>query len=150
MSGMGGGAIPCRVSRPVLRPAGNHRIVAGKWTQCAHYLGHAQTRPRVRPPPLGDDGYPDSAAHRTDPITRERGSMTTLFLATTGGHLTQLAGIADRIPHDPDSLWVTHANPQSESLLADRDVHYVPYIGVRDVLGVLECVPRAWALYRRR
>ena len=62
--------------------------------------------------------------------------MTTLFVATTGGHLTQLTSIADRIPHDPDSLWVTHANPQSESLLADRDVYYVPYIGGKE---------RAWS-----
>ena len=76
--------------------------------------------------------------------------MTTLFLATTGGHLTQLAGIAERIPHDPDSVWVTHANEQSESMLADRDVQFIPYVGVRDVRGVLGCVPVAHALHRRR
>jgi UDP-N-acetylglucosamine--N-acetylmuramyl-(pentapeptide) pyrophosphoryl-undecaprenol N-acetylglucosamine transferase len=76
--------------------------------------------------------------------------MTTLFVATTGGHLTQLAGLAARIPPDDDELWVTHANEQSTSLLAGREVHYVPYIGVRDVPGVLRCVPHAAALRRRR
>jgi UDP-N-acetylglucosamine transferase subunit ALG13 len=76
--------------------------------------------------------------------------MTTLFVATTGGHLTQLASLAARIPPDGDELWVTHANEQSTSLLAGREVHYVPYIGVRDVRGVLRCVPHAAALRRRR
>jgi UDP-N-acetylglucosamine--N-acetylmuramyl-(pentapeptide) pyrophosphoryl-undecaprenol N-acetylglucosamine transferase len=76
--------------------------------------------------------------------------MTTLFLATTGGHLTQLAGLAARIPPDGDELWVTHANEQSTSMLAGREVHYVPYIGVRDVPGVLASVPRAAALLHRR
>ncbi|NMI00274.1 glycosyltransferase [Pseudonocardia acidicola] len=76
--------------------------------------------------------------------------MTTLFLATTGGHLTQLSGLAERIPRDPDSLWVTHENEQSLSMLAGREVEYVPYVGVRDVRGVLRCLPHAHALLRRR
>ena len=66
--------------------------------------------------------------------------MTTAFIATTGGHLTQLVGLAERIPRDPDSVWVTHANEQSTSLLAERDVEFIPYVGVRDVPGVLRCV----------
>src|SRR6476646_3332863 len=73
--------------------------------------------------------------------------MTTLFLATTGGHLTQLAGISERIPHDPDSVWVTHANEQSASMLADQNVRYIPYVGVRDVGGVLRCLPVAHDLH---
>jgi len=76
--------------------------------------------------------------------------VTTLFVATTGGHLTQLHSLADRIPPDPDAVWVTHANEQSTSLLADRDVVYIPYVGVRDVRSVLRTVRRAHALYRRR
>lgn len=75
--------------------------------------------------------------------------MTTAFIATTGGHLTQLASLAERIPPDPRSVWVTHANEQSTSLLADRDVEYIPYVGVRDIPGVLRCVLRAHRLYRR-
>jgi len=34
--------------------------------------------------------------------------MTTLFVATTGGHLTQLLSLAARIPPDRESFWVTH------------------------------------------
>jgi UDP-N-acetylglucosamine transferase subunit ALG13 len=76
--------------------------------------------------------------------------VTTAFIATTGGHLTQLANLAERIPADPESVWVTHTNEQSTSLLADQDVEYIPYVGVRDVPGVLRCVLRAHSLYRRR
>jgi UDP-N-acetylglucosamine transferase subunit ALG13 len=76
--------------------------------------------------------------------------MTTLFVATTGGHLAQLDGLSRRIPHDPDSVWVTHANEQSTSLLAGRDVEYVPYIGFHSVPGVLKAIPHAHDLHRRR
>jgi UDP-N-acetylglucosamine--N-acetylmuramyl-(pentapeptide) pyrophosphoryl-undecaprenol N-acetylglucosamine transferase len=76
--------------------------------------------------------------------------MTTLFVATTGGHLTQLHGLADRIPPDPDAVWVTHANEQSTSLLAGRDVQYVPYVGRKDVRRVLRCMLHAHRLLRQR
>jgi len=76
--------------------------------------------------------------------------MTTLFVATTGGHLAQLDQLSRRIPIDPDSVWVTHANEQSTSLLADRDVEYVPYIGFHDIPGVLKAVPHAHRLLRQR
>jgi UDP-N-acetylglucosamine transferase subunit ALG13 len=76
--------------------------------------------------------------------------MTTALIATTGGHLNQLVGLAERIPPDPETVWVTHANEQSTSLLAGRDVEIVPYIGVRDLAGVLRSVARARSLYRRR
>ncbi|HTF48474.1 MAG TPA: glycosyltransferase [Pseudonocardia sp.] len=76
--------------------------------------------------------------------------MTTLFVATTGGHLAQLDQLSRRIPVDPDSVWVTHANEQSTSLLADRDVEYVPYIGFHDIPGVLKAVPHAHRLLRER
>ncbi len=79
--------------------------------------------------------------------------MTTLYLATTGGHLAQLVELADRFPRDGadgSAVWVTHANEQSTSLLAGRDVEYVPYVGVRNVPDVARTVPRAHDLHRRR
>lgn len=69
--------------------------------------------------------------------------MTTLFVATTGGHLTQLDSLASRIAADGDAVWVTHANEQSRSMLADRDVEFVPYVGVRNLPDVLRCIPAA-------
>jgi UDP-N-acetylglucosamine transferase subunit ALG13 len=76
--------------------------------------------------------------------------MTTLFVATTGGHLTQLDSLASRIPPDRDAVWVTHANEQSRSMLADRDVEFVPYVGVRNVPDVLRCIPSARRLLASR
>jgi UDP-N-acetylglucosamine--N-acetylmuramyl-(pentapeptide) pyrophosphoryl-undecaprenol N-acetylglucosamine transferase len=80
--------------------------------------------------------------------------MTTLFVATTGGHLTQLDSLASRIPPNgapnDDAVWVTHANEQSQSMLADRDVEFVPYVGVRNVRDVLRCIPNARRLLKRR
>lgn len=76
--------------------------------------------------------------------------MTTLFVATTGGHLAQLHGLSQRIPADGPDVWVTHANEQSTSLLADADVEYVPYIGFHSVPGVLKAVPHAHRLFTRR
>lgn len=76
--------------------------------------------------------------------------MTTLFLATTGGHLTQLNDLADRVPADGDAIWVTHANEQSRSMLAEREVAFVPYVGVRSVSGVLRCLPAAHQLLSSR
>jgi UDP-N-acetylglucosamine transferase subunit ALG13 len=66
--------------------------------------------------------------------------MSTLLVATVGGHLTQLVDIATRLPDDENNnqrVWVTHDHAQSRSLLAGKCVVYVPYIGMRDVPGIL-------------
>lgn len=81
--------------------------------------------------------------------------MTTAFIATTGGHLTQLVALSERLPPEGSGapagdVWVTHENEQSTSLLAGREVEYVPYIGVRDLRGVLRSVRHAHSLLRRR
>ncbi len=77
--------------------------------------------------------------------------MPTLFVSTTGGHLTQLFDMSGRLPDaDDPRVWVTHDNAQSRSLLAGEDVVFVPYIGVKDIRGVLASVPRAHRLLRER
>jgi UDP-N-acetylglucosamine transferase subunit ALG13 len=76
--------------------------------------------------------------------------MTTLFLATTGGHLQQLDDVAARIPVDGPRFWITDESEQSRSLLADRDVEFVPFVGIRDVAGVVRCLPTAHRLRRER
>ena len=76
--------------------------------------------------------------------------MTTLFLATAGGHLQQLDALAARIPSECQALWVTDDNEQSRSLLRDREVVFVPFVGVRDVTRVARCLPTAHRLWRER
>ncbi|NYD68507.1 glycosyltransferase [Agromyces atrinae] len=61
-----------------------------------------------------------------------RPSRKLLLAASTGGHLAQLARLAPYLGASDDSLWVTFRTPQSESLLAGKRVHYVPYIASRD------------------
>ncbi|MHA6795977.1 glycosyltransferase [Pseudonocardia bannensis] len=74
--------------------------------------------------------------------------MTTLFLATTGGHLRQLAELSERIAPEGDALWVTNADHLSTSILCDRTAHFVADVHPRDVRGVLRCVPTAHRLWR--
>lgn len=76
--------------------------------------------------------------------------MTTLFLATTGGHLEQLYALSARVPADDDSLWVTHENDQSRALLSGRDVEFVPYVRVGNLRDVAGSVPIAHRLLRER
>jgi len=72
--------------------------------------------------------------------------MTTLFVATTGGHLAQLNDLSHRLPTNGETLWITHENEKSVSLLADRDVQFIPYVGVRNVPDILRCLPIAHRL----
>jgi UDP-N-acetylglucosamine--N-acetylmuramyl-(pentapeptide) pyrophosphoryl-undecaprenol N-acetylglucosamine transferase len=77
--------------------------------------------------------------------------MSTLLVATTGGHLTQLVDLAARIPYrDDQRVWVTHDNAQSRSLLSGETVLFVPYVGTKDVPGVLRTVPVARRLLSQR
>lgn len=63
--------------------------------------------------------------------------MTTMLVATSGGHLTQLHMLRPRIaPHD-DVVWVTDATAQSSSLLAGERVITLPNRPPRAYLGVL-------------
>lgn len=76
--------------------------------------------------------------------------MTTVFLATIGGHLTQLTELSKRVAPDGPPVWVTNSNEQSRSMLAGQDVQFVPYVGVRSLRGVLRCVPDAHRLMAGR
>ncbi|MGI9614452.1 MAG: glycosyltransferase, partial [Acidimicrobiales bacterium] len=68
--------------------------------------------------------------------------MTTMYVATIGGHISELVELAERIPPD-EEIWVTHDTPQTRDLLAGRRVVTVPTIGERDGLGVIKAIPQA-------
>ena len=72
-----------------------------------------------------------------------------LFVASTGGHLSQLVRIASTLEATDDSVWVTFRSPQSESLLAGRRVEFVPYVRPRDVVGVIRAARRIGPLLAR-
>ena len=76
--------------------------------------------------------------------------MPTLFVATAGGHLTQLFDIADRLPPDVDdvAIWATNENAQSRSLLAEKHAVFVPEVATRDYLGAVRSQTVAHRLHR--
>jgi UDP-N-acetylglucosamine--N-acetylmuramyl-(pentapeptide) pyrophosphoryl-undecaprenol N-acetylglucosamine transferase len=76
--------------------------------------------------------------------------MPTLFVAKAGGHLTELAEIATRLPSDGDdiAIWATNDNAQSRSVLSDKSHVFVPYVDAKDVVGVAKMIPLARRLHR--
>ncbi len=75
--------------------------------------------------------------------------MPTLFVATAGGHLSQLVEVAARLPVDDGAeLWVSNDHAQSRSLLSDKNAEFVPEVRERDVLGILRTIPVAHRLHR--
>ncbi|MGA8746099.1 MAG: glycosyltransferase [Solirubrobacterales bacterium] len=63
--------------------------------------------------------------------------MTTLLVASTGGHLKELHHLYERLDGVEGPFhWVTFDTPQSRSLLAADAVDYVPFVGGRDPANV--------------
>jgi len=56
--------------------------------------------------------------------------MPTLFVATAGGHLSQLVEIAKRLPNDGDDIevWASNDHAQSRSLFKDKNAVFVPEV----------------------
>jgi UDP-N-acetylglucosamine--N-acetylmuramyl-(pentapeptide) pyrophosphoryl-undecaprenol N-acetylglucosamine transferase len=61
--------------------------------------------------------------------------MSTLLVASTGGHLAELHDLVPRLGVGADRCWVTFDSPQSRSLLAGEEVVFVPPVTTRDVVG---------------
>src|SRR3954447_13982338 len=77
--------------------------------------------------------------------------MSTLLVASSGGHLAQLHQLRPRLYGiDPDVTWVTFDTPQSRALLAGEDVVYVTPTSTRDYLNVCRNTLPARRLLRDR
>lgn len=72
-----------------------------------------------------------------------------LFVASTGGHLTELHRLSRRMPASPDSVWLTFDTPQSRSLLSGQRVEFVPYVSPRDIPGTIRTFLTVLRLFRR-
>lgn len=75
--------------------------------------------------------------------------MTTLLVASAGGHLTELHHLASRIDAE-QRCWVTFDTPQSRSLLLGEEVIHVPPATSRDVVGVFRDFLVAHRMFRHR
>jgi UDP-N-acetylglucosamine transferase subunit ALG13 len=69
--------------------------------------------------------------------------MSTLFVATAGGHLAELVKLGPRLHTDGDPVWVTFETEQSRTLLEGERVIYVRYTEPRDYLNVARNVAAA-------
>lgn len=77
--------------------------------------------------------------------------MTTLLVASTGGHLKELHHLHRRLAGvEGPYRWVTFDTPQSRSLLAGERVDFVPFVGGRDPLNVTRNLAHAHAVLRDR
>jgi UDP-N-acetylglucosamine transferase subunit ALG13 len=75
--------------------------------------------------------------------------VTTLLVASTGGHLKQLYRLRPRLRGVSGPFhWVTFDTPQSRSLLEGEEVDFVPFIGGRDPLNVARNLPHARRIVR--
>jgi UDP-N-acetylglucosamine--N-acetylmuramyl-(pentapeptide) pyrophosphoryl-undecaprenol N-acetylglucosamine transferase len=76
--------------------------------------------------------------------------LTTLLVASTGGHLKQLHRLHRRLVGiDGPFRWATFDTPQSRSLLEGEAVDFVHFVGGRDPRSVLRNVPLANAILSR-
>lgn len=74
----------------------------------------------------------------------------TLLVAATGGHLEQLFRLSQRFsPSNGETLWVTHDDDQSRSLLQDQNIELVPYVPPRGFAEAARIVPSAWRTLRK-
>ncbi len=63
--------------------------------------------------------------------------MTTLLVASTGGHLAELYDLYPRLGLREDCVWATFDSPQSRSLLDGHEVIHVPPATTRDAVGAV-------------
>ncbi|MCA2216468.1 glycosyltransferase [Jidongwangia harbinensis] len=74
--------------------------------------------------------------------------MTTLLVASTGGHLAELHDLVPRLGVT-DRRWVTFDSPQSRSLLDGEDVVHAPPATSRDLAGAIRDLLVARRMFRR-
>lgn len=76
--------------------------------------------------------------------------MTTLLVASTGGHLKQLHTLRPRLRNVPEPfVWVTFDTPQSRSLLEDETAEFVHFVGGRDPVNVMRNLLPARRILKR-
>lgn len=80
----------------------------------------------------------DLLAHACQRLEREGSefAVKTLLVANDGGHFVELTQLLPRLPITDDLVWVTVPTPQTESLLAGQQVHWVSPAVTRDYRAV--------------
>lgn len=111
-----------------------------------------RSAPVARTSPADQRGSASDRAPTPTPaaVGEEVSAGTTLLVATPGGHVDELLDLADRFTAPGTRVcWVTARNAQTETLLAGRQVVWVPRVGTRQWYRTLRGLPRALRLLRR-
>lgn len=72
--------------------------------------------------------------------------MTTVLVASGGGHLQQLSGLVQRLDLGPDIVWVTPRSGLSEGLLRGQNHIEIPYAPPRDWRAAFRLVGSAFRM----
>jgi UDP-N-acetylglucosamine transferase subunit ALG13 len=84
------------------------------------------------------------------PAVRSQPAPRTLLVATAGGHLDELKLLVRELDIDVrNAVWVTSRNAQTEAVLADDDVVWVPPVGSGRRLRAASRLPLAMRVHRR-
>ncbi|MGC4110232.1 MAG: glycosyltransferase [Nocardioides sp.] len=84
------------------------------------------------------------------PADRSRPAPRTLLIATAGGHLDELKLLVRELDIDVrDAVWLTSRNAQTEAVLADDVVEWVPPVGSGRRLRAASRLPMAMRVHRR-
>jgi len=75
--------------------------------------------------------------------------VTTLLVASAGGHIQELTLLRDQLGLDGPVQWVTSDSAQTRSLLRGETVHWMPRVGSREYTSAMRALPRAYQLHRR-
>ncbi len=76
--------------------------------------------------------------------------MSSLLVASSGGHLRELYRLLPRIPlPDNDVVWVTNDSAQARDVLAGQEVSFLPYLGSRNLPATILSMRRARQIITR-
>lgn len=90
-----------------------------------------------------------SGFRQSHPLERKLANdVTTLLVASTGGHLAELHDLLPRLGLCDDCVWATFDSPQSRSLLDGQEVIHLPPAATRDLGGALRDLLAARGLLR--
>jgi UDP-N-acetylglucosamine--N-acetylmuramyl-(pentapeptide) pyrophosphoryl-undecaprenol N-acetylglucosamine transferase len=77
--------------------------------------------------------------------------LTTLLVASTGGHLKEMHHLYRRLSGVEGPFhWATFDTPQSRSMLSEESVDFVPFVGGRDPINVTRNLAAARRILRER
>jgi UDP-N-acetylglucosamine transferase subunit ALG13 len=103
----------------------------------------------VRLAPTHRTGWTRTRPATDEPAPFDFAGDRVLFVASTGGHLTELHRLAPAMNAAEDSTWVTFDTEQSRSLLRGTATAFVPYVGPRGYRETARAIRRIFDILKR-